>query len=104
LVTLVGFGNTVSLPPVTDWKRLLATSVEGTSDTHTLVANDTTAIFNIIENTSNLFSLNGSTLSFDGAATDLESNVNLEKITCIIFQGKSKGIRGVGVYCTEVAR
>jgi hypothetical protein len=43
--------------------------------THTLVANDTTAIFNIIENTSNLFSLNGSTLSFDGAATDLESNV-----------------------------
>ncbi|CAB9543524.1 hypothetical protein BROOK1789C_1004, partial [Bathymodiolus brooksi thiotrophic gill symbiont] len=35
----------------------------------------TTAIFNIIENTSNLFSLNGSTLSFDGAATDLESNV-----------------------------
>jgi hypothetical protein len=27
LVTLVGFGNTVSLPPVTDWKRLLATSV-----------------------------------------------------------------------------
>ncbi len=53
----------------------IITIFEGTSDTHTLVANDTTAIFNIIENTSNLFSLNGSTLSFDGAATDLESNV-----------------------------
>jgi hypothetical protein len=59
------------------------TTFEGTSDTHTLVANDTTAIFNIIENTSNLFSLNGSTLSFDGAATDLESNVVNEVMTLV---------------------
>lgn len=50
------------------------TANEGMSSvTHTLIASDTTAVFSIIENPSNLFNLNGATLSFNGTNTDYES-------------------------------
>ncbi len=51
------------------------TANEGMSSvTHTLIASDTTAVFSIIENPSNLFNLNGATLSFNGTNTDYESS------------------------------
>ncbi|CAB5496671.1 hypothetical protein THERMOS_541, partial [Bathymodiolus thermophilus thioautotrophic gill symbiont] len=49
---------------------------EGSSPTHTLIANDSAATFSITEDTSRLFSLSGtnnSTLTFNGTNTDYES-------------------------------
>jgi hypothetical protein len=46
---------------------------EGVSVDYNLVTNDK-ATLSLIENTSNLFSLTGSTLTFNGIAADFESN------------------------------
>jgi hypothetical protein len=46
---------------------------EGTSVNHTLIASDDNATFSLIENTSNLFSLTGTTLTFNGTTADFES-------------------------------
>jgi hypothetical protein len=48
---------------------------EGVNNTtHTLVANDTEATFSIIEDTTNLFSIDGQTLTFNGTTANFESN------------------------------
>lgn len=46
---------------------------EGVSFTRTLVANDSSATFSIIENTSGLFSLNNKAITFDGTNTNFEN-------------------------------
>jgi transcriptional regulator GlxA family with amidase domain len=52
--------------------------------THTLVANDTEATFSIIENTSNLFSIDGQTLTFNGTTANFESNT-LSRVKVVLL-------------------
>jgi hypothetical protein len=67
---------------------------EGTPSNHTLVANDTNATFNLIENTSGLFNLTGTTLTFNGATTDFESNTKsyTAKVKATTGDGEDKNV------------
>jgi hypothetical protein len=60
-----------------------------------MVCSTCNATFNLIENTSGLFSLTGTTLTFNGATTDFESNTKS-------YTAKVKATTGGAIFPTEV--
>ncbi len=91
--TAFTYSSNAVIPPLTFTSNNTQTVEEGTQGRiHTFTTNHPIATFNIIENTSALFSLNNSVLNFNGINTDYESDTKsyTVKVKATIGDGEKK--------------